>query len=104
MTVYQWLCLFGVPGIFTAVLGFLISIMKQTKKDSDAVKCGVQALLRAQMINDWNHYSKKGFAPIYAKENFENCWKQYHGLGANGVMDDIHTKFLALPTEAEQEN
>lgn len=102
MTVYQWLCLLGVPGIFTAVLGFLISITKQTKKDSDAVKCGVQALLRAQMINDWNHYSKKGFAPIYAKENFENCWKQYHGLGANGVMDNIHTKFLALPTEPEK--
>ena len=103
MTVYQWLCLFGVPGILTAVMGFLIRITKQTKNDSDAVKCGVQALLRAQMINDWNHYNKKGYAPIYAKENFENCWKQYHGLGANGVMDDIHKKFLALPTEPEQE-
>ena len=104
MTVYQWLCLFGVPGIFTAVLGFLIGIMKKTKKGNDAVKCGVQALLRAQMINDWNHYSKKGYAPIYARESFENCWQQYHGLGANGVMDDIHKKFLALPTEPETEN
>ena len=23
----------------------------------------------------------------YARDNFENCWKQYHSLGANGVMD-----------------
>lgn len=104
MTVYQWLCLLGVPGIFTAVLGFLIGIMKKTKNDSDAMKCGVQALLRAQMINYWNDYSKKGYAPIYARESFENCWQQYHSLGANGVMDDIHKKFLALPTEREQEN
>ncbi|MGN1418558.1 MAG: hypothetical protein ACI4W6_04455 [Acutalibacteraceae bacterium] len=102
MNVYQWLCLLGVPGLLTAAFGFLIRITKQTKKDSDAVKSGVQALLRAQMINDWNHYSKKGYAPIYAKENFENCWKQYHGLGANGVMDEIHKKFLALPDEKQE--
>ena len=23
----------------------------------------------------------------YARDNFENCWKQYHSLGANDVMD-----------------
>lgn len=47
-----------------------------------------------------NKYSEKGFAPVYARDNFENCWKQYHSLGANGVMDDLHEKFLDLPTEA----
>ena len=50
---------------------------------------------------DYNHYQEKGYAPIYARENFENCWKRYHALGANGVMDDIHKKFLALPVEDE---
>ena len=63
------------------------------------VRLGVQALLRAQLIADWNRYSEKGFAPIYARENFENVYQQYHNLGANGVMDDIRTKFLALPTD-----
>lgn len=65
----------------------------------DATKLGIQALLRAQMISDYNKWSSKGYAPIYARDNFENVWKQYHALGANGVMDDIHDKFMALPIE-----
>lgn len=99
MNTYQWLCLFGVPTIFLAILGYFGKTIRQTKRDNDAVKLGIQALLRSQMIKDWNKYSELKYAPIYAKENFENCWKQYHSLGANGVMDDIHNKFLALPTE-----
>ena len=63
----------------------------------------MQALLRAQMIHDYNKWNERGYAPIYARQNFENCWQQYHALGANGVMNDIHTKFLALPTEPPEE-
>lgn len=29
-------------------------------------------------------------------------WKQYHNLGANGVMDEIHEKFKNLPTQKEE--
>ena len=64
----------------------------------------VGALLRrAQMINDWNHYSEKGYAPIYAKENFENCWKNYEGLGKNGVMGGVHHDFMMLPDKPKEE-
>ena len=69
-----------------------------------ALQLGVQALLRAQMINDYNHYLEKGFAPIYARQNFENCWSQYERLGKNGVMKDIREKFLALPTQLNKES
>lgn len=62
-----------------------------------ALERGVQALLRAQMISDYNHYSEKGKAPIYARQSFENLWEQYEKLGKNGVMEDIHRKFLELP-------
>ena len=97
MTAYQILCLLGIPTIIIAVLGAFWKALKKVKADNDAVKRGVQALLRSDMIKDWNKYSELRYAPIYAKENFENCWKQYHELGANGVMDDIHQKFLQLP-------
>lgn len=92
MTVYQWLCLLGVPAIIAGTFKIVFTHIK-------AVKLGIQALLRTQMIHDYNKYSDLGYAPIYAKENFQNCWEQYHALGANGVMDDIHNKFLALPTK-----
>ena len=106
MTWYQILTLIGIPSIITAVLNHIErkAIRKETAKiksqdKTDALALGVQALLRAQMIADYNHYTEKGWAPIYARENFENVWRQYEALGANGVMDDIHNKFKALPTQ-----
>ena len=95
ITIYQWLCLFSVPAVIAAVFKILFAQIK-------AVKRGLQALLRAQLVADYNKWEEKGYAPIYARENFENCWMQYHALGANGVMDDIHDRFLRLPTEQEK--
>jgi hypothetical protein len=92
MTIYEWLCIFGIPAVVVAILNIVFNQIR-------GVKLGVQALLRAQMIHDYNKWSELGYAPIYARENFQNCWSQYHSLGANGVMDDIHNKFLALPIE-----
>lgn len=103
VSTYQWLCLLGVPTILiSALLGMIKHLANQIKHDradTAATKLGVQALLRAQMIADYNKWHDRGYAPIYARQNFENCWKQYHVLGANGVMDDIHHKFLQLPAE-----
>ena len=105
MTWYQILALIGIPSVVTAVLNALErravrkEAAKSKKEDkTDALALGVQALLRAQMITDYNHYSEKGWAPIYARENFEGCYTQYRALGGNGIMEDIHSKFLALPT------
>ena len=93
MTLYQWLCILSVPTLLCAVVKYLLAQIK-------GVRMGVKALLRAQMINDYNKWHERGYAPIYAKENFENCWVQYHELkGPNGVMDGLHAEFLALPTE-----
>lgn len=102
MTVYQWLCLFSVPALILMIVKYMLNQIKQNRKDTEAVKLGLQALLRSQMISDYNKYSEKGFAPVYARDNFENCWKQYHSLGVNGVMDDLHMKFLELPTDAPE--
>ena len=81
MTVYQWLCLFSVPALILMIVKYMLNQIKRNRKDTEAVKLGLQALLRSQMISDYNKYSEKGFAPVYARDNFENCWKQYHSLG-----------------------
>lgn len=102
MTVYQWLCLLGVPTLIICLYKYVNSVIKKTRDDTNALKLGIQALLRSQMIAEYNKYNEKGYAPVYARENFENCWKQYHSLGANGVMDDLHEKFLDLPVKKEE--
>ena len=101
MTAYQILCLVGIPTMIMGMFKYLHSMIKKNARDNAAVKKGIQALLRSELISDYNKWSEKGYAPIYARQNFENCWKQYHELGENGVMDDLHEKFLELPTESE---
>ena len=96
MSVYQWLCLFSVPAVLLGVFKVLFSQIR-------AIKKGLQALLRAQLILEYNKWTDRGYAPIYARQNFENCWEQYHALGKNGVMDDLHAKFLRLPVDAPEE-
>ena len=84
----------GIIGILTkAMLGRL----KKVEQRNKALELSVQALLRAKMIEQYENYKDQKHCPIYAKENFENMWVQYESLGANGVMSEIHNKFMALP-------
>lgn len=86
--------------LISAALGYLTNKIRNLKKENEAVKAGVQALLRDRMIQAYNHYYvDKGYMPIYAKESFENVYNAYHDLGKNGVMDDIDEKVMSLPTE-----
>jgi len=85
----------GIPAI---LLGVIITTWIQIK----AVKKGVQALLRDRLIQGYNYHRHQGFVGIADRDNMENVYKQYHALGANGVMDDLRAKFLALPVEDPQ--
>lgn len=103
MTLYQILSLtFGSGLLITLFTGVWYKV-KLNEKKTASVQLGVQALLRDRLYSTYLKYAEKGFAPIYARENFENMYQQYHTLGANGVMDDVYKKFMALPLEKESE-
>lgn len=104
ITVYQLLCIMGIPSIITAINIWVFKKTKEIHIKHLSLELGVQALLRSQMISDYRSWSSKGYAPIYIKDNFENCWTQYHNLGANGVMDNIHEKFMELPVAPPEES
>lgn len=98
---YQIISLLFGSGILLTGGKYIVKRMSKTEAKTEAVCLGVQALLRDRLIQTYNHYNEKGYAPIYAKENFENMWQQYHSLGANGVMDEVHERFKKLPPEKE---
>lgn len=100
----EWYTILKDFGVFAAIGGGIIALIVFFVKYIIALARGVQALLRAQLINDYNEWhNKKKYAPIYARDNFDNCYQRYHRLGKNGVMDDIHEKFMRLPTEPQKE-
>ena len=82
----------GVPAL---LLGLIITTWVQTR----AVKRGVQALLRDRLLQGYKYYRAQGWADENDRANLENVYVQYHALGANGVMDDLRQRFLALPPD-----
>ena len=87
--------------IFNALAGAIITLLwtmlRAKKRENDALKEGVQALLRDRIIQAYNHYSDKGWIPIYAMESIEACYKSYEELGDNGVIDNLMSQLRELP-------
>lgn len=72
------------------VISYLFALYRQKKRENDALKAGLQALLRDRIIQAYNHYVQdKGWIPIYAKESIDACYRSYEALGDNGVIDNL---------------
>ena len=73
---------------------------KQQKQEEEnlALKNGVQALLRANIIQCYNKYIEKGEIPIYERENIDHLYNEYKTLGGNGVVESLIEKLEDLPT------
>lgn len=99
LTTYQVLCLIGIPTIVGIAIGHVSSIIVVKSKEILSLKKGLQSLLRRQLRTEYRHYVTKGWCSLEDRDDFEFMYQQYHNLGANGVMDDLREKFLALPTQ-----
>lgn len=93
-----------------AAVGYMLAWIRakqidQRKADSEykAIKDGMQAILRDRLIYYHGHYTEKGYAPIFARENFVHMYESYKELGGNGVIEDIHKQFMELPTDKQNE-
>ena len=73
--------------------------IKANNQKSDALMNGVQALLRREIIAEYNHYSEKGYIPIYGLENVLDMYKAYNALDGNGTAAKLVEALKQLPTE-----
>ena len=92
--------------IFNALAGAIITLLwtmlRAKKRENDALKEGMQALLRDRIIQAYNYYSDKGWIPIYAMESIEACYKSYEELGENGVIDNLMRQLRELPNHSTE--
>ena len=70
---------------------------KANKKEQDAIRIGIQALLRDRIIQEYNVYHAKGEIPIYALESVLDMYLGYHGLGGNGTVSGLIKELKELP-------
>ena len=85
-----------------AIITFVWTMLRAKKRENDALKEGMQALLRDRIIQAYNHCSDKGWIPIYAMESIEACYKSYEELGENGVIDNLMSQLRELPNHSTE--
>ena len=74
------------PIILTALMGYVVWLLKNQKKDRDANSKGTMLLLRVQLIEYHDKYMRLSSIPSYAYENFCEMYNAYHKLGGNGMI------------------
>lgn len=89
----------ALPVILTALMSYVVWLLKNQKKDRDANSRGTMLLLRVQLIEYHDKYTAIGHIPSYAYENFCEMYEAYHTLGGNGMItkmkreiDELHLK------------
>ena len=107
MTIGEVLTLIGVPAIisgFVVAIGIALYNKWKNKRDTTReervlLRLGVQALLRNELLSQYEFYMKQKWISIDNKANYDNMYKRYHSLGQNGVMDHCYEEIMELPTE-----
>lgn len=86
----------ALPIILSTVLGYIVWLLKNQKKDRDANGKGTMLLLRVQLIEYHDKYMSLGEIPSYAYENFCEMYEAYHALGGNGMITKMYEEIQAL--------
>ena len=67
------------------------------------IKDGVQCLLRAEILRQYEKWEERGYCPIYAKQALSREYRAYHKLGGNDVATEKYHEILKLPDEPEED-
>jgi hypothetical protein len=107
----EWLAKYWLQvlfGLITTGLGIAVKYLhsqnKRRKAEQEAIKLGIQALLRDRIIEQYNKWSELKYIPIYALENVTAMYKEYHALGGNGTITQLYEELLELPHRKEDVN
>lgn len=82
--------------VLPVLLGYIVYLLKEQKKDRDANARGTMLLLRVQLIEYHDKYTAQGHIPSYAYQNFCEMYEAYHELGGNGMVTKMYEEIHEL--------
>ena len=89
-------------GAVAAGLGAAFKVLsKRVHKqlcDQQSLRDGTQALLRNEIIKEYDKYMGREWIPIYAMENMNDMYQAYHALGGNGTITKLMEEIRELPS------
>lgn len=90
--------------VLPIVLGYIVWLLKNQKKDRDANSKGTMLLLRVQLIEYHDKYMMLGDIPSYVYENFMEMYDAYHALGGNGMVTKMKQEIEELHLKKKGES
>ena len=76
-----------------AACGYLGAQVKRLSARDAALYDGMKALLRRQLVDDFERYVVDGVSmSIERKQEITDCYAAYHALGGNGVGAEMYDK------------
>lgn len=82
--------------VLPILMGYMVWLLKNQKKDRDSNGRGTMLLLRVQLIEYHDKYMALGKIPSYAYENFVEMYEAYHELGGNGMITKMYKEIQEL--------
>lgn len=82
--------------VLPILLGYIVWLLKQQKKERNANSKGTMLLLRVQLIEYHDRYTTLGHIPSYAYQNFCEMYEAYHSLGGNGMVTKMYNEICEL--------
>ena len=86
----------ALPIVLTSLLGYVVWLLKEQKKERDANAKGTMLLLRVQLIEYHDKYMKAQEIPSYAYDNFVEMYEAYHALGGKGMVTKMYNEIKEL--------
>ena len=94
----------ALPIILTALMGYIVWLLKNQKKDRDANSKGTMLLLKVQLIEYHDRYMTDGDIPSYAYQNFCEMYDAYHAFGDNGMITKMKHEIEELHLKKKEGN
>lgn len=87
----------ALPIVLTALMGYIVFLLKNQKKDRDANSRGTMLLLKVQLIEYLAEWKARGYVTKHGLQNFLVMYDAYHALGGNGMVTELLNEVKELP-------
>ena len=95
--ILKWAIPFLCTTIASACIAYAKGVRAKNKKEADALRGGLQSLLRAEIIRAHDKYTARGFCPVYARESLDKAYAAYYDLKGENIITDLYNDLKKLP-------
>lgn len=89
--------------VLPILLGYIVYILKNQKKDRDANAEGTMTLLMVKLIEYHDKYVPTGEIPSYVYSNYTKMYNAYRKLGGNSVIVKMKEEVDRLEIKSKKE-